>query len=242
MDEVERNEQLDNVDIPEYDFTSEEGTGTTAAETQPQPQPQVQEPAPQAGTQNTGYYVRTAAQEYTALKKQYEDLNNRIKQMRELGYPTEELERDSFRLEARLAAAEMAMREAQRLDARYRVPLVVDKLLQDIPADTANRVRPKFRETLEQAVYQDPSILDNTAALTLIMQAAIGAVNMEDMKRKRPGQLTPTGSVSSPNPPPAPNQRPTEVPEVAKRLGLKEEVWRKVEQLPEGSGWVDLDF
>jgi len=240
MDETRSD--AEQIDIPEYDFTDEAGSGASTAEAQPQPQPQAGGAPQQGGGTPTGYYVRTAAQEYQALRKQYEELNARIKQMRELGYPTDELEKDLIRMEARLAAAEVAMREAQRVDARYRVPAVVNRLLQDLPPEVAQRVRPKLQETLEQAVYQDPTILDNTAALVLVMQAAIGAVQMEDMKRKRGGQPAPTGSVSSPTPPPAPNQKPTEVPDVAKRLGLKEEIWQKVESLPEGSDWVDLDL
>jgi hypothetical protein len=241
MDETVQNEQVEQLDLPEYDFTTEEGNGAGAAEAQPQPKPEVKEAVPETGTQSTGYYVRTAAQEYDGYKKQYEELTNRIKQMRDLGYPTDGLEKDALRMEARLAAAEMGLREAQRMDARYRVPAVVDRLLQDVPPDVAGRMRQMMVNALEQAVYQNPSILDDTPVLTAVMQSAYGAVKMEELKRKRP-TASPTGSVSSPNPPPNPNPKPTEVPEVAKRFGLNENTWKKVEQLPEGSGWVDLDL
>ena len=235
MDEIRTENQREDLDL-DLDITFDEGQDNTEAQpqqTQPQPQPQPQQYGP---------FSSLVAQKYQEAQRQYEELIQRKKQLRESGYDVPvELDAAIAREAAKLATLEAQLEEDRRRDAMAAVPVVVSRLVSELSPQVAKRVEPELRRAIEQAVAINPDVLKNEEQLRIVLHAIIGQLAAKQLTQRRAQpQATPPAGV--PNPPPTNNPKPApEVPEIAKRLGVSESAWRRVAELPD-EGWTDIDL
>lgn len=235
MDEVWTENQQEDLDL---DITFDEGQDSAEAQTQ-QTQPQ---PQPQPQPQQYGPFSSLVAQKYQEAQRQYEELIQRKKQLREGGYDVPvELDAAIAREAAKLATLEAQLEEARRRDAMAAVPVVVSRLVSELSPQVAKRVEPELRRAIEQAVAINPDVLKNEEQLRIVLHAIIGQLAAKQLTQRRAQpQATPT--VGVPTPPPTNNPKPApEVPEIAKRLSVSESAWRRVAELPD-EGWTDIDL
>ena len=237
MDEVRTENQQEDLGL-DLDITFDEGQDGAEAQpqqTQPQPQPQPQ-------PQQYGPFSSHVAQQYQEAQRQYEELIQRKKQLRESGYDVPvELDAAIAREAAKLATLEAQLEEARRRDAMAAVPVLVSRLVSELSPQVAKRVEPELRRAIEQAVAINPDVLKNEEQLRIVLHAIIGKIAAKQLTQRR-AQPQATPPVGVPTPPPTNNPKPApEVPEIAKRLGVSESAWRRVAELPD-EGWTDIDL
>ena len=238
MSEV-NDKELEGLEI-QFDDEQPQGAegGQGAEQTQQPPTP----PAPQAQTQQTqqvfGPNVLSVTQKYQEAQKQYEELIQRKKQLKESGYDVPvELDAAIAREAARLASLEAALEQARRMDAMVAVGPIVSRLLSELSPQVAKRVEGEFRSAVEQAVQMNPDVVHNEQALRVVLNAIVGQVITKYLSQQRVAPSAP----GVPTPPPRSKPTNVEPPEMAKRLGVSESAWRRVAELPD-EGWTDIDL
>ena len=233
---TDRNEEQ-TFDFPELDFGELPQPQDEAAPQEPQPQPTPQ-PQPQPAPTPFGPATLRVQQELEAAKARYQALLQQKRALENAGLEVpHEVQEELSRLIVRQEALAIAIQDAKRTDALAKLPAIAQQYLSTLPPNWAKAVRPYYEQYLQTAIANNPDVVNDPATLSHLLNLALGAAQRDSLTRKQ--SPTPQSGSYAPPPPNAPKTE--EMPEVAKRLGLREDIWQKVAKL-EPEGYTDLDW